>query len=181
MLKVTLMAAMDEARLIGTAGGGLPWRRIGRDQQHFRDYTEAKAMLLGRRTFEEMAGWFGSGRRPIVVTRDSSYQPLGGCSTVGSVGEGIELARVWDEGELVVAGGASIYRLALAQADELNLTLVHHRFAAVAGSAFFPEWQGLGFTEVGRERFEPDGDSPWALSFLRLRRDRPFSTVSYEV
>lgn len=167
--RLTLIAAMDENRLIGLEGGGLPWAGLERDKQHFRDYTEGKAMLLGRQTFEEMSGWFGGGRRPIVVSRDRGYVAEGGYPVVDSVVEGIELAEASGEAELVVSGGAAIYALAMPLADELNITIVHERFAA-EGGAYFPGWQGLGFREVARQRFEADADKVHAMSFVRLSK-----------
>ncbi len=169
-MKVTLIAAMDEDRLIGVAGGGLPWRGLERDKCHFRSYTAGKALLLGRRTFEEMLGWFDGGHRPIVVTRDPSYRPEGGHPVVASVDEGVGLARARGEGELVGCGGATLYRLALPAASELNLTVVHHRFGPAEGGAFFPDPGPEGFREVGRERFEADDENPWPMSFVLMRR-----------
>ena len=74
-LKVSLISAMTPDRVIGT-GKGIPWH-MPRDIRHFRSSTAGKPMLLGRRTFEEMAGWFTS-QTPIVMTRQERYEaPVG--------------------------------------------------------------------------------------------------------
>ena len=74
-MKLSLIAAMDENKLIGSAEGGLPWQGIEQDRDHFRSYVEGKALLLGRKTFEEMKGWFDTAHRPYILTRDRNYVP----------------------------------------------------------------------------------------------------------
>jgi len=165
---VTLIAAMDENRLIGTGEGGLPWRGIERDRAHFRAYTAGKALLLGRRTFEEMSGWFDDGHRPAVVSRDGSYRAEGGYPVVGSVSDGVDRARAAGETELVVCGGATVYAAAMEFATQLVLTVLHERFD-LEGGAHFPPWEGAGFVEMKREWFGPADGAP-GMTFLWLTR-----------
>ena len=56
---ITLIAAMDQNRLIGTGCGGLPWSDIHREQ-HFREYTLSKNLLIGRHAFEESKDGFAT-------------------------------------------------------------------------------------------------------------------------
>ncbi|MCB1078710.1 MAG: dihydrofolate reductase, partial [Verrucomicrobiae bacterium] len=72
-MKISMIAALDRNRVIGTGNGGLPWR-LPRDVSHFREYTQGKHLLIGRRTYEEMLGWF-SDQVPIVLTHRRDYQP----------------------------------------------------------------------------------------------------------
>lgn len=169
-MRLTLIAAMDENRLIGLAGGGLPWPRLPRDQQHFRAYTADKALLLGRRTYEEMTGWFKPGHRPIVVSAAANYQSETDHPVVASVEAGIELARERGDAELVVCGGASIYQQTLTLADELILTIIAARFEACADAAYFPDWVEEGFSESSRELFEADAENEHGMMVLGLRR-----------
>lgn len=126
-------------------------------------------MLLGRRTFDEMLGWFTS-QRPIVVTRDPNHAPDGipaNLQLAASVAAAIEIARSADERELVVSGGAQIYQLALPFADELFITEVHAQFG---GNAFFPEYPPENWQEISRQRFEADAENSHALSFVHYLR-----------
>ena len=162
-----MIAALDENRLIG-AGSGIPWQ-LPRDSRHFRDYTEGKAMLLGRRTFEEMAGWFTT-QRPLVMTRSADYAPAhlpAGFCAVGSVVAGIEQARATGEAELVISGGAQIYAQGLPFAEELILTEIH---AAFEGSEYFPEFRLAEWDQIVRESFEADAENAHAMSFVTYRR-----------
>ncbi|MFV1994711.1 MAG: dihydrofolate reductase, partial [Verrucomicrobiales bacterium] len=133
-----MIAAMARGRVIGTGHGGIPWH-LPRDSGHFRSYTRGHHMLLGRTTFEEMSGWFTS-QIPLVLTRRENYRVEGG-SAAGTIEDAIAIAEAAGEDELVVSGGASIYRAALPFAHELVLTLVD---ADVEGSAHFPDYQAEG-------------------------------------
>jgi len=167
-MNISIIAAFDENRVIGSAAG-IPWH-LPRDVQHFRDYCAGKAMLLGRRTFEEMDGWF-SDQFPIVVTRQSGFRAdpggVDGYGIVPSVEAGISQARSTGEPELVVAGGAQIYALALPFATELLITEVHGSFE---GDTFFPEISSAIWNEVARERFEADTENSHPMSFVRYER-----------
>lgn len=164
------MAAMDKNRLIGTVQGGLPWEGIPRDKKHFRDYTAGKVLLIGRRTFEEMSGWFGKNDQPIVITRNPAYDPGEDGLVAAGIEQALDLAAEFGRDELVVCGGAEIYRLTLPFADRLVLTLLHASYHASAGGVFFPEWQGEDFEEVSREDFQADAQTPLSMTFLHLAR-----------
>ena len=166
-MKITLIAAHDSNRLIGSSAG-LPWF-LPRDQQYFRSYTAGKAMLLGRRTFEEMLGWF-TDQRPIVVSRDSNYDPSRAPQNLKiapSISKAIDFAQEASEPELVVSGGAQIYQQALPVADELLITEVH---AIFSGDSFFPEYSQENWQEIFRQRFDADAQNPHALSFVHYQR-----------
>ena len=167
---VTLIAAMDQNRLIGTKRGGLPWSNIPRDKKHFRDYTLGKNLLIGRRTFEEMQGWFRREDRPIVMTRNPNYNPGGRCQVVNDLDEVFALSSEQDGEEIVVCGGAELYRLTLPVADRLILTLLNGDFPQQQGGVFFPDWKDEGFVEYRREEFEADSKAPFSMSFLYLTR-----------
>lgn len=107
---VSLIAAVSEDGFIAKEEGGIPWK-LPRDVRHFRDYVAGKYMLLGRRTYEEMKGWFTT-QKPMVLTRDEKlfeWQDAPPPLVVRSVEEAISLA----EGELVVCGGGEVFAAAL--------------------------------------------------------------------
>ena len=57
-------------------------------------------------------------------------------------------------------------------ASHLVLTLVHGRFAAGGGAAYFPEWENGGFVEDSREWWGADRENPFAMTILRMSRPR---------
>lgn len=128
---LSLIAALDEDGAIGRAGGGLPWH-IPEETAHFRAYCAGKWLLAGRRTFEEMKGWFQPGQRVFVLTQGSAKAPG---RAVGSVAEAIARAETAGAEELVVLGGAQVFALALPLASRLVLSRLRHRSG---GEVFFP-------------------------------------------
>ena len=168
-MKLSLIVAMDQRRLIGSAEGGLPWQRIERDREHFRSYVEGKALLLGRKTFEEMEGWFGSDHRPYILTRDQSYVPKISAKVAFSFDEAISLAEKERESELVVCGGAAIYERAINSADLIILTILHTTFTVQGTPKFFPDWDAKKFNEISRQEFAPSAKRDFGMSILHLK------------
>ncbi len=164
-MKVSMIAAMTPDRVIGTGHGGIPWH-LPRDSQHFRSYTAGHHMLLGRRTFEEMDGWFTT-QTPIVLTRDVGYTPKIG-HAVQSVEQAIQLAEESGDTELVVSGGASIYALALPFAETLILTIVQ---ATEESQARFPDYEIQGSWKLLESKSSPaDDDNAYNIEIQQLQR-----------
>lgn len=164
-----MIAALARGGVIGT-GDGIPWE-LPRDRQHFRAYTAGKVMLLGRRTFEEMDGWFTT-QRPIVLTRREDYRPGDvpprGFRLADSVATALEHARGEGADELVVAGGAQVFALALPFATRLVLTEID---AGIDGDARFPDFRsGGGWREAERRHFPADDDNEFAMDIVTYLR-----------
>jgi len=158
---IALIVAMDEHRLIG-AEGHLPWH-LSADLQYFRRVTLGKPLLMGRCTYESIGRPLPR-RHNIVVTRKSHYTAPG-CTVVHSLEAGLRAAG--DVEEVIVIGGASIFRQMLPRAQRLYLTEVHATFA---GDTRFPEFDLESWVEVWREDHAPDLNNPYAYSFVRLER-----------
>ncbi|MBI3336923.1 dihydrofolate reductase [Candidatus Peregrinibacteria bacterium] len=127
-MKIILIAAASENNVIGK-NGKIPWD-LPDDVKHFRDLTQGRAIVMGRKTFESLGKPLPK-RRNIVVTH--SDRIFDGCETVHSFEEALKVCA--DESEVWVIGGGGIYREALAIADRIEFTRVH---ATVEGDAFFP-------------------------------------------
>ena len=141
---------MAENRVIGR-GNTLPWR-IPTDMRHFMRTTMGKPVLMGRKTFESMKAPL-PGRTNLVLTQDPGWQ-RDGVIVVHSFDEGIERAEqqclIDGQDEMMVAGGAGVYELALPRADRLHVTFVH---GAPDGDTFFPEVDFAAWHEVSRQDF----------------------------
>jgi dihydrofolate reductase len=159
---VELVVAVSENDVIGRANQ-LPWRLSG-DLRHFRSLTLGHHILMGRKTYESI-GKALPGRTNWVLSRSGDFSPPD-AKAVKALSEARSAAG--DESPLMVIGGAEIYRLSLAEARRIHLTLVHAQIQD--GDTFFSEWRQPEWREVNRERHEADEKNAYAYSFITLER-----------
>ena len=158
---VTLVAAVAENGVIGN-GNRMPWH-LPADLKRFKALTLGKPLLMGRRTFESI-GKPLPGRRNLVLTRAADI-PVPGIEVVRAVDEA--LARCTDSPELMVIGGAEVYRLCLPLAQRMHLTRVH---AALVGDTRFPNCDWNEWRKVERSTHAADERNAYAMTFLTLER-----------
>jgi len=158
---LALVVAMAENGVIGRANR-LPWH-LPADLRHFKSLTMGKPMLMGRRTFEAI-GKALPGRRSLVLTRREPID-VPGVETVASLEAALDASR--DAGELMVIGGAEIYRLCLPQAQRIYLTRVH---APIAGDTRFPLIDWNEWRSVARATHPADEKNAYAMTFFTLER-----------
>jgi dihydrofolate reductase len=159
-MKLTAVVAASDNNVIGR-GNALPWH-LPADLAHFKRITTGKPLLMGRRTFEAI-GRPLPGRRNIVLSRGGFAAP--GVECVRSIDEASGL--VADQPELMVIGGAVLYRMAMPRLDRIHLTRVH---CVIDGDAFLPELPANEWREVSREERAPDERNDYAMSFIELQR-----------
>lgn len=159
-MRISLIVAMGENRVIG-ADNKMPWH-LSADLKHFRRITLGKPILMGRNTHVSI-GRPLPGRKNIVLTSDPTYRAEG-CTIVHSLEQALREAG---GDELMVIGGAALYRAFLPKADCLYLTLIHQSFA---GDTFFPEFDEREWREVERVDVDDDAESGLRYSFLTLER-----------
>lgn len=167
MLRLAIMVAAAENGVIGR-NNALPWHLPG-DLQYFKRVTMGKPILMGRKTFESI-GRPLPGRTNVVITRNPDFSAEG-IRVVESLAAALRLAEdialVDGVEELVVIGGAEIYREALPLAQRLYLTEVH---ASIEGDAWLPEIDWADWREVQRERHAAEGNNPYDYSFVVYER-----------
>lgn len=158
---------MARNRVIGN-NNALPWR-ISADLQYFKRVTWGKPIIMGRLTFESI-GKPLPGRTNIVMTSQHDWR-LPGVVTVHSfsaaVAAGRDIAARDGVEEIMVIGGAQVYRTGLPHADRIYMTRVE---ADVAGDAFFPALNAQSWCETTIERVDVRGESP-ACTFAVLDRN----------
>ncbi|MBV9727003.1 MAG: dihydrofolate reductase [Gammaproteobacteria bacterium] len=158
---ISLIVAMAQNGVIGR-DNSLPWR-LPEDLKRFRAYTLGKPILMGRKTFESL-GRPLPGRTNLVLTRARSWS-ADGVIVVHSVEEALMQAASSDE--LVVIGGAEIYRLILPVARRIYLTHVH---ADVPGDITFPEFDSTQWADVECSSQPADDEHAYPLTFVTLER-----------
>ncbi len=163
-MSISIIAAMGQNRVIGK-GNGLPWN-LPADTRFFKEATRGHPVIMGRKTFDTMGKPLPN-RRNIVITRQSELE-ISGAEVVHTLEEALERVDAASE-EVFIIGGAEIYRMALAIADRMYLTLIHESFD---GDTFFPEFVESHWTLGSREDHEPDERNAHAFSFLTYERRR---------
>jgi dihydrofolate reductase len=159
-MKLTAVVAASDNDVIGR-DNALPWH-LPADLAYFKRVTMGKPMLMGRKTFESI-GRPLPGRRNLVLSRRGFSAP--GVETVATVEEACE--RVAGAPELMVIGGAEVFRLAMPYLDHLHLTRVHTR---VEGDVFLPPLVTGQWREVRREDHAADDRNAIAMSFIEMER-----------
>jgi dihydrofolate reductase len=147
-----MIVAAAENGVIGR-DGQLPWRQPT-DLKTFRRLTMGRPIIMGRKTFQSI-GKPLDGRTNIVVTRDPNFR-VDGVQCVQSLEAAIALARplvqTSEAPEIMIIGGAELYRAAMPLATRIYLTRIH---AQPTGDATFETpmaatWRQVSATPLPR-------------------------------
>jgi len=161
---VTLIVAVADSGVIGR-DNTLPWH-LPEDLKRFKRLTLGKPVVMGRKTFESI-GKPLPGRRNIVVTRDTNYH-RDGIDVVHGVDAALRAAG--DAPEVMVIGGAELFRVLLPRAERLHLTRVH---GDVAGDVVWPALDEREWRVMEREEYAADERHAYAMTF-EVWEKRPF-------
>ena len=154
--------ATDHNKVIGK-DGGLPWR-LPDDMRRVRSLTIGKPVIMGRRTYDSIGKPLPD-RTNIVMTRDESFHP-DGVKVARSKDQALALAG--DAPEIIVFGGAEIFKLFLDEVERLYLTAVDARLEGDTHFDMGPDdWR-----VVENERHEADARHAYAFNFFTLDRIR---------
>ena len=133
MIRTALIVARADNGVIGV-DNQLPWH-LPCDLKYFKQVTMGKPVVMGRKTFESI-GRPLPGRTNVVITRNADWS-ASGTRVVGSLADALKLATAQADldgaDEVMVIGGATLYREAIDQVDRMYVTQVH---ASPCGDAF---------------------------------------------
>jgi len=124
---ISLIVAYAHNQVIGK-DGVMPWH-LPADLKHVKEVTTGKTIVMGRKTMEGIGRPLPN-RRNVVLTRNPDFQ-MPGVDVVHSKDEVLTL------GDVIIFGGAEIYRQFLDVADRLYITEID---LDVQGDTFFPPW-----------------------------------------
>lgn len=159
---ITLIWAMARGGVIGK-DNKLPWR-LPADLAFFKAQTLGKTMLMGRKTWESIGSKPLPGRCNVVLTMDEHYEAVG-AETVHSIDDALRLQQ-GDE-ELMVIGGAGIFKHFLSYADKLLVTFIDED---VEGDVTFPELDWSQFKVTDEVQGVRDEKNPYDFRFVTYER-----------
>ncbi len=158
---ISLIAAASTNNVIGK-DNRLLWN-LPNDMKFFKNTTWGMPVVMGRKTYDALAGQPLPGRFNFVITRNRDWDPHHEKVKVAdSLGAAIREARETDCKEIFVIGGGQIYLESMAIADKIYLTRVH---TLVEGDAWFPEIDEKEWKLTSNQDFPVDEKHAYAYSF----------------
>ena len=102
----------------------------------FRETTKGKVVAMGRKTLESFPGGQPlKNRVNVVLTSDKKYN-VKGTVVVHSIDEMVEELKKYNDEDIFVIGGESIYRQLLPYCKTAYITKIDHAYQA---DTFFPD------------------------------------------
>jgi dihydrofolate reductase len=139
---MNLIVAVDNNWAIGNKNKLLV--SIPNDMKHFREETTGKVVVLGRKTLDTFPqGQPLKNRTNIILSRNAKHE-VKGAITVHSVEELLEELKKYDDGDIYVIGGDSVYKQLLPYCNVAHVTKIDHEYEA---DTYFPnldldaEWE----------------------------------------
>ncbi len=132
----TIIVAYSKHNKVIGINNKIPWY-IKEDFQHFKAYTMNKKIIMGKNTYFSIGKPLPN-RKTIVACNDSDLTIQHEDVTI--VKDLFEVLKKYQksEEELVVCGGAMIYKLSLPYVDKLIISEVKKEYA---GDTFFPSFE----------------------------------------
>lgn len=139
--KISLIVAVAQNGTIGI-NNSLPWH-LPDDLSFFKKNTVNKPIIMGRKTFESLGRPLPNRDNIIISRQDAPADLPERVYYFNSLEQAIAANKHVDE--IMVIGGAELYRTALPYMDRLYLTLVE---SEVTGDTFLPEVLALPFKKA---------------------------------
>ena len=131
---MNLIVAVDKNWAIGMDNKLLV--SIPQDMKFFRETTKGKVVAMGRKTLESFPGGQPlKNRVNVVLTSDENYN-VKGTVVVHSIDEMVTELKKYDDEDIFVIGGESIYRQLLPYCKKAYITKIDHAYQA---DTFFPD------------------------------------------
>lgn len=166
---ISIISALSQNCVIGK-NNALPWH-LPSDFKWFKEKTLNKIIILGLNTFKSINEKPLPNRKHIILHHDINYKVPENCFLATSIDETLSIAKKLtaetEIDEIMVCGGASVYKQFLPMADRMYLTYIHQDFE---GDAFFPEFDKNEWREISREDCQPDGKNLYHYSFSIIDR-----------
>jgi dihydrofolate reductase len=156
---ISHIAAISKNNCIGK-DSDLPWH-IPKDLKHFKEKTQGKTVLMGRKTWESIPKKYRPlpNRKNIVLTTQQDYETPQKVEVYDNIRDAIEAHQ--DE-EIMVIGGESVYKDTMELAERLYITHVDQKVEGC--DAYYPKIRGDQWQEIKRE----DHDDFSFVTYKRL-------------
>lgn len=108
---------------------------IPADMRFFKETTTGKVVVMGKNTLESFPGGKPlANRTNIVVALEKDYK-VPGATVVNSIEEAVAVVKEYNQEDVIVIGGASIYKQFLPYCDVAHVTKIDYAYEA---DTYFP-------------------------------------------
>lgn len=130
---MNMIVAVDSNWAIGHKGKLLV--SIPEDMQFFRRETTGKVVVMGRKTLESFPNGLPlKNRVNVVITKDKEYN-IKDAIICHSIEEALEVLKQYNDEDIYVIGGESIYRQFLPYCSVAHVTKINYSYDA---DTYFP-------------------------------------------
>ena len=155
---ISHLVALSNNFVIGV-NNDLPWK-LKKDLQHFSAYTQNKAIVMGRKTYESIGRPLPN-RKNIVIS--SSLESQESLEVVPNLNQAIEVASQWNKDnsageEIVLIGGGYVFEESKNIVNKLVLTRVE---CEIDGDVFYPQIDLSDWKETSRESYKRDNENEY--------------------
>ena len=162
---ISHLVALSNNFVIGV-NNDLPWK-LKKDLQHFSAYTQNKAIVMGRKTYESIGRPLPN-RKNIVIS--SSLESQEGLEVVPSLNQAIEVASQWNKDnsageEIVLIGGGYVFEESKNIVNKLVLTRVE---CEINGDVFYPQIDLSDWKEISQESYKRDSENEYDFMIKTL-------------
>ena len=157
---ISIIAAIGKNNELGK-DNNLIWHIKG-DLAHFKELTMHKKIVMGASTYKSLPKKL-EGREYIILSKSLSNIP--DAVVYQSFDDLLAYLNTLDE-EVMIIGGASIYKLFLPYAEVLYLTEIEEESNA---DVYFPEFDKKDFTKTLSEEHVDDNIKYKFVTYVRLK------------
>ena len=157
---ISIIAAIGKNNELGK-DNNLIWHIKG-DLAHFKELTMHKKIVMGANTYKSLPKKL-EGRKYLILSK--SLRNIPDAYVYQSFDELLAYLNTLDE-EVMVIGGASIYKLFLPYAEVLYLTEIEEKSDA---DVYFPEFDKKEFTKTYSVEHEEDNIKYKFVTYVRLK------------
>lgn len=167
MSKISIIAAVDRRMAIGFENRLLFW--LPNDLKRFKALTTGHTIIMGRKTFESLPKGALPNRRNVVLSSNPATA-FPGTEVFPSLEAALNSCR--EDEHVYIIGGETVYRQAIAFADELCLTEVDSE--APTADAFFPAVDPAVWHEKSKEVHPADEKHLCSYTFVDYIKNESF-------
>jgi len=165
---ISLIVAASTNNVIGK-DNKLLWH-LPNDMKFFKNTTWGMPVVMGRKTYDALAGEPLPGRFNFVITRNKNWDPQKPKAVVvPDLAAALRLAAETDCKETFVIGGGQIYADAMPLADRIYMTRVH---TVLEGDTYFPVIDEQQWQLADNKDFPIDEKHAFAYSFQLWERKK---------